>query len=489
MKARTIFGVCVLAFVALAFGVCCCDLDASELLTQCSLAGVGIVATKAELLQQRSAENDKANEILNRAKTDGDRDFTSDEERDFDAACDRRDGLDKDLQKLDARMARHARASAAAPKMEPARAVELQQRGMELDPVLYPDPNKYSLLRAIDLRASGKPVDGYEGEVSQEISKRSEKDPSGFFMPLTLPMRSLNGRQPERRDFDTTAGTGGIPTILSGTMIDALRNKLVMTRMGAMLLTGMVGDFAIPKLTGTGTAYWVAEGNAPTESNQTIGQVTFTPKTLGAFTDITRKLIKQNSLDSEAIVQNDLLQVLRLELDRVGLNGSGSGAEPQGIMQNSSCPTVALGTNGLAPTWDMIVDLESGVGGANADADTCAYVTSAVGRGKLKKTLHTNSTAADYLWPVNSKELNGYQAFASNQVPSNLTKGSGTSLTATIFGDFAQAVYAMWGAVDVLVDPYTASSSGTVRVVLLQDTAFKLRNAVAFNKCVDIIRT
>ena len=137
----------------------------------------------------------------------------------------------------------------------------------------------------------------------------------------------------------------------------------------------------------------------------------------------------------------------------------------------------------------MIVDLESTVSAANADSATSAYITSNVGRGKLKKTLHTGSTAADYLWPVNSRELNGYRAEATNQIPSDLTKGSGTALTAAIFGDFSQAIYALWGSVDILVDPYTGGTAGTVRIVELIDAAFKLRQAVAFAKCVDIIRS
>lgn len=52
---------------------------------------------------------------------------------------------------------------------------------------------------------------------------------------------------------------------------------------GARMLAGLVGDIAIPRQTGGGTAYWVAESNAPdAESNQTFDQVPLSPKTLGA---------------------------------------------------------------------------------------------------------------------------------------------------------------------------------------------------------------
>lgn len=93
------------------------------------------------------------------------------------------------------------------------------------DPVINPDSSRYSLLRAINLRASGKSVDGYEGEISQEIARRSGKEAQGFFMPLSLRMSP----EAEHRDVDTTAGAGAIPrSLLTGRFIDALRNRTVL---------------------------------------------------------------------------------------------------------------------------------------------------------------------------------------------------------------------------------------------------------------------
>jgi HK97 family phage major capsid protein len=44
-------------------------------------------------------------------------------------------------------------------------------------------------------------------------------------------------------------------------------------------------------MTGAGTAYWVAENNAPTESDQTTDQVLMSPKTVAGWTDISRRLL------------------------------------------------------------------------------------------------------------------------------------------------------------------------------------------------------
>lgn len=351
------------------------------------------------------------------------------------------------------------------------------------DPVTNPDGKRYSLLRAIDLRSRGLQVDGYEGEISQEIAKRSGRASQGFFMPLALPMPAGDG---ERRALDTTAGAGGVQTSFLGSrFIDALRNKMVLTALGATLLTDVVGDLQIPKQTGGGTAYWLDEEDPITPSAQAIGQVAFTPTTVAAFTDITRRMVKQTSLDVELLTRNDLLQVIAVEVDRAGINGSGSGAEPQGIMQNGSITTVAIGTNGGDPTWDKIVELESSIAAANADVGSLGYLTSCFGRGKLKTTPKQTGYPT-YLWDNGS--LNGYRSVATNQVPSNLTKGSGTNLTALLFADWSALYVATWGAVDVLVDPYTNSTTGAIRVRTMLDCAIRLRRVEAFAKIVDMAR-
>jgi HK97 family phage major capsid protein len=340
------------------------------------------------------------------------------------------------------------------------------------------DLDKYSLVRAISRLAKGQPLDGIEGEVSAELARRSGKTPQGFFFPTELGI--------ERRALDLTTGAGAKATVTdAANFIELLRDRTLVTQLGARMLTGLQGDLSLPKQTGGATAYWVTEGNAPTGTNQTIGQVGFAPKTVGAFTDMSRKFINQSSISAEQFVRDDLAKVLALAIDRAALNGSGSGAEPQGILQNSGVATVALGTNGAAPTWAKIVELETVVAAANADLGALSYVTNAKVRGVLKTT-EKAATTGQFVWR-DDNTLNGYRANATNLIPSNLTKGSGTNLSAMIFGNWADLVIAMWGGLDILVDPYSASTSGTVRVVALQDVDVKLRHAESFAKSVDVV--
>ena len=361
-----------------------------------------------------------------------------------------------------------------------------EQRGLgdaEKDDPTVNVPEEYDILRAVRAVAANKELDGLEGEISQELAKRYGRSPDGFFMPLNIRMGNLSGR--ERRDFDTTAGSGGIATITSSTWIELLRNRMLATRLGARMLTGLRGDLSIPKMTGTGQAYWVTEGNAPTESQQTVGQVPLTPKTVGCYTDITRKLLKQNSRDANAIVLDDLNTIMRLELDRVAFNGSGTNPEPEGLLQNANVGTVIAGPNGGAITNDLVVNMETQVAIGNADVDTMHYVTTPRACGAAKKTQKFSNTNGMALWSDDNR-MNGYDAHRTNQLPSNLTKGTGSGLSAMLFGDFSTIICGMWGGIDVMVDPYSNSTSGGVRVVLLADTDVQLRHDESVSKCIDI---
>lgn len=342
---------------------------------------------------------------------------------------------------------------------------------------------RFSFMRAI--HALSNPTDrraqeaaAFEFDCSRAAAERTGKDPQGIIVPIDVLKRDLTVG---------TAADGGdtVSTdLLAGSFIDMLRNRAIMMQLGTVL-TDLNGNVAIPRMTGGATAYWVAESGAPTESQQAFDQVTLSPKTVGAFTDISRKLMLQSSMDIEGLVRSDLATVLALEIDRAAINGSGASNQPRGILQTAGIGAVAGGTNGAAPTFAHMINLETEVAQDNADLGRLAYVTNSKVRGKLKQTEKASSTA-QFVW--NGGEVNGYQAMVTNQVPSNLTKGTANSIcSAAIFGNFADLLLGFWGGLDITVDPYTASTSGTVRVVALQDMDVAVRHAESFAAMQDIL--
>lgn len=343
----------------------------------------------------------------------------------------------------------------------------------------------YSLVRAISAMANPKDASAqraaaFELEASAAAADKSGKQARGIIVPFDVLKRDLLVGT-------ATAGGHTVATDLAaGSFIDMLRNAMVISRMGTTLLSGLVGNIAIPRQTGGATAYWVAENGAPTEAQQAFDQVAMSPKTVGAFTDISRKLLLQSSIDVESFVQRDLATVLGLAIQSVAIQGGGSN-QPTGILGTAGIGSVAGGTNGLAPNWAHIVELETDVAVANADIGTLGYLTNAKVRGALKTTSKVSGQNG-FIWEGGNAPLNGYQAGVTNAVPSNLTKGTASGIcSAIIFGNFADLVMGMWGGLDILVDPYTGGTAGTVRVIAHQDVDVAVRHPESFSAMLDAL--
>jgi hypothetical protein len=148
---------------------------------------------------------------------------------------------------------------------------------------------------------------------------------------------------------------------------------------------------------------------------------------------------------------------------------------------------VAGGTNGLAPIWDNVVDLETAINTANALDGTLKYVTNAKGRGKLKKTLVASAAGSDMIW-AKDNTINGYPALSSNQIPSNLVKGSsGAVCSAILFANWRELLIAEWGALDLVTDPYTLADQGLIRVISTQLCDANLRHVQSFAVMLDAL--
>lgn len=325
----------------------------------------------------------------------------------------------------------------------------------------------------------------FEAEVSQAVSTRMGKAPQGFWVPEDVTR--------EKRDLDiaTSASGGYFKATETMSMIEMLRNRLILQIAGAKVITGLVGDLAFPKQTAAATAYWVAEGNAPTESQQTIGQVAMAPKTVAAWTDYTRKLINQSSVDIENFVRSDLTAILARAVDVAGLHGTGSNNQPTGVAATSGIGSVVGGTNGAAPTNVHITQLEREVAIDNADDGALQYITNTKVRYKLKNT-YFNATYGDRpVWGESREQpLNGYPARVTNQVSSTLTKGSSSSVCSAIFfGNWAELLLGFWSGIDILVDPYSLSTTGSHRVVAFQDVDVAVRHAESFAAMLDALTT
>ncbi len=327
---------------------------------------------------------------------------------------------------------------------------------------------RFSLFNVVNALANpsdrrAREAAAFEFEVSEATAKRSGKDPQGLMVPYqVLSQRDLNSDDESALFSDDFRG---------GEFIDVLRNSSSVMQAGARMLQGLSGDVAIPKKATAASAAWIAsEGGAATESEMTTTSISLVPRQLAAFTDITRQLRQQSSLDAEALVRDDLAQSLALAIDLAALAGSGSSGQPTGIKNTSGINTVDFGTSPvLVPSFAKIVDMETAVAEDNALVGNLAYIMPAAMYGGLKTTEKASNTAQFVVEPGGT--VNGYRTIVSNQC----TAGD------AYFGNFSDLLVGMWGAgVDITVDPYSLSTTGSVRIVAFQTIDVAVRNAVSF---------
>lgn len=460
--------------------------------------------TEIETLDDR-IERAEAQETLERENSDENAERNDGDDEDENAArieeLEAREASGR-LSIADARELRTLRAQAT----EGARAgTHVRSMGGELRTGLssreFRDLQGYSFLRAFNHCLEGKKLDGVEGEFHAEGVKEYrdagiERNGGNLVIPqIVLRSAGVNASM-EQRDLTATGGSSGdqggvtIATQL-GSLIDRLRKKLLLQQMGVTMLGGLTGNIDFPKVIADDQAVEKAENATAAESSATFSKISMTPRRLPVFAEVSRQLLLQTSVDVEAWLRNDLAFQIAQVMDLRGINGSGS-SQPYGILNAVGVGAVALGTNGLAPTYDMIVDLETAVANLDADVGALGYMTNTKVRGKLKKTLVGSNTAAEMIWDRKNptSPLNDYKVGVSNQIPSNLTKGSSSGIcSAMIFGNFNDALMAQWGGLEFLVNPYSKDTEGLIRLNCWTFYDFLIRRVESFAVCKDILTT
>lgn len=365
-------------------------------------------------------------------------------------------------------LSKDARSGVSTAPPEPTGVVELTEK----------ETKRYSLLRAMR-GAAGWESRGFEHEVSEEIAKRIGRDPNGFYMPTNLK---------QDRTLAVKEATKGKEIVFEeyGGFIDLLRNRMVTTQLGATVLTGLQGDVRMPKQTGAGTFVWMAEssGTDVTKGTATIGAVKLSPKTGMARTHFSRQLLAQGSVDAENLVRNDLINVGALGVDLAALHGTGADNQPTGIYTAAGVNAVAF--DGVINYAD-VVKMETEIVADNADFARMGYAVTPEVRGAAKTTQVFSGTNGAPLFTggVSDGEMNGYRALASNQLRKNL--GSGTDEHAAIFGAWEHLFIGEWGAADIMIDPYTLSGQGDVRVILYLLVDVAIRYPESFCKATGLV--
>lgn len=272
---------------------------------------------------------------------------------------------------------------------------------------------------------------------------------------------------------DKSDGTGGqsVDTVLAtGSFIDMLRNMVVLNRAGVRTLSGLVGDVAVPKQTGAAIGAWVGENTPPTETTQTLGQVTLKPKTYAAWSSYSRRLLLQSTMDVEAFIRADLAAVLAIGIDHAAINGTADADGPDGLADYAaSINTINLAT-ASKPTWAEVIQCQGEVDTDNALTGALGYIMHPLMRAYLMSTPKVSSADSVMMMGEAGNMLAGYGALRSAQV----------ATTDLWFGNWADMILGYWSGLDINADPFTSMHTGATRVIAMQDVDVAIRNAGSF---------
>jgi len=350
------------------------------------------------------------------------------------------------------------------------------------------EKREYSLGRMIQAQVTGDwRKAGFEREINDEIAGRIGREAEGVYVPDFAW---------QQRGPLSTAATGGsasevvfddfVPTAHRGDLfIEALRARQVLGGLGTTYMSGLTGRIKMPKLATGANAAFVEELGDVADGAGTDGGVTLQPRTMGAFVDMSRLLMMESVPAIEQIIRNDLLASAADRTEFYAIQGSGSSGQPTGILNTSGVNNldISTGTDVDALTWSDIINLVKLVEEDNGivNSQAAGFLSHPAVKAKLASTAKVASTDSVMILNDPWNNLYGYPAAFTSNIPTDLDPGdAGNDASALIFGDFSQLMIAQFGAPSILVDPYTNSRAGSVRLVLHAELDVGVRNAVSF---------
>lgn len=302
---------------------------------------------------------------------------------------------------------------------------------------------KYSLLGHIEAVRKGK-VEGVFAEAQAEGEKQLRAagvsiNPNAAYIPANYRDFSVTG--------DSGAKGGNLVETNKGGIIESLYEGSLLDKVGASKMLGLVGNLDLPK-GGKVVSTWVTENATVSKSDHNIGNIQLRPNRLATRMGVSNLMLIQSSSDVEAYLRKEIEKSIQKSLDEKFI---------ENLLAASDVQSIANGTDGGALTVAKVQEFVELAGKADVDIATAKYLINYDVWAALKAL--PKASGSDKFMLENGL-IDGMEYVVSNRVPSNLTKGTGTDLSAMAFGDFSSTITAGWGTVEILVDPYTAAADG-----------------------------
>ena len=244
-----------------------------------------------------------------------------------------------------------------------------------------------------------------------------------------------------------SSGGFAVPTAVMPGILEALipASSLLTAGAGILPLSDGAKSYNFAAVDTLPTAAWRVEGGAIAVSAPTFKNTSITPRSLSFVVKISRELLA-DAPNVDAALQTAIAQAFAVEIDRVGLLGSGTAPEPRGLKNISGVLATIPSTNGITiENFSAILDGVERILEVNGPMPSAAIMSprSLVEFGGLRDNNFQPLQRPDL--------LAGVRFIQTSQLPNNLTQGTANTASDIFLGDFSQLVIALREQINVQV--------------------------------------
>jgi len=307
----------------------------------------------------------------------------------------------------------------------------------------------------------GAALSGETAEIVQELRSK------GGYRGFPVPYAALETRTGE------TVASGVFDPKTTAPVIDRIFAESVATRMGARMVNIGSGLMEYPVTTSSVTAGW-ATSETGSVSGPTVYATTDRPldpsHTLGITMKITRKSLKQSGDALEQAVRRDMNGCITTALDKAVFCGSGSSGEPTGVIALASGLGITETDVSAIASYSVFKAAARRMMDANAamKPNAMRWLIRPLTYSILDGTVLTGTSDAE--WDRLIRRF-GEDAFtiSDNALPASeaedgTDKGKHTIVATAVTGGVPPIFVGLWGAVDMIRDPYSDAASGGLRL-------------------------
>ena len=411
-----------------------------------------------EIRQDRGVAIEKANDLLTLAKNES-RDFSADEQVSYDGMMTSIDKMAKDIEVVE----RQEKLNAEVASNPVSFGTQDISQSKEL--------RGFSFVDAFKAAKSGR-VEGLIKELDQEARM---ENPSQNFRGVAIPYSAL----------ETRANNTGLTASASPSDVRSFTDDMfaasVLVGAGANMYTGLSASQKVPIIAGV-TASFQAEDSGTNSPAGSIGGGELTPNTIIASTNVSNAAISQNS-SIEAAFRRNFATAIMSQFEANLLNVADV-TGPKSIFLDGVAAT-ATWTSSLAlarvqEMFNLMLSQGNDVNkssikllmNGDAYADLVTQITGQAGSG------------------INAGNINLVDKTVLNipyLLSSNVGKGANDTRARALILDMEKVHLAMFGGLDMLVDPYSQALNGGTRLImstLLDGLISQTANKEAAVKCV-----